>query len=474
MVFREGVFVSESMSSVLILGGSIRAKKHNESLILEFAEASCIEEYQRAVGEALETNTLCNSEILAGAAAAGARAAGAEVKYHSLCGLFPHKTRRIFEPDFNSDATLAQVDTLDIDKQVLDALLEDLEACQGIVLSTPVYFGDRSSVANKFLQLANVRERVKDKVYGVVSVGAKRNGGQETCNIFSLYEMLHQGTFGVGNGVPTSQYGGTAVGGDLGRVNDDNWGLATAFGTGLKVGQVSRLVSRGLVASRKKRTKIVFLLSMDTQDRKLNQHVQTILKDIVDSEPTSEFVTVNLTEHDIYRCLGCKLCPKDGDVTCAHPQCIIRHEDDYLESARRHLLDADGIIVCGVNPSDIDSLVTRYQVFTERMRSIRRNNYELSNKLFTGLCYHDFGATVNPIHSLKVMVSYIRHNTVMHRPIEVFEYKGKPLQSGVERVREFCRAVSILAAGRRHVELPNAVYNPFGEGGGYNSEHGTQ
>lgn len=455
------------MSRVLVLGGSIRAKAANQKLLLDLSEAESVAAFQRKVMDVLDNHSLCNSEILAAASLAGARAGQSEVAYYPLCELFPRKDRRIFEPGSGSDPSLVNLDTLDINEDALSALLDDLQSCQGIVLATPVYFGDRSSVANKFLQLANVRKRVQDKVYGVVSVGAKRNGGQETCNIFSLYEMLHQGVFGVGNGQPTSQYGGTAVGGDLGKVVDDPWGLATAFGTGQKVAQISRLIECGLKNVFDGPKKVVFLQAMDTKEQKLRKHLNCLIDEVSKLHPQMSFSIVNLTEHDIYRCLGCKLCPKDGDTSCEHPQCSIQHEEDYLETARTKLLDADGVVVCGVNPSNVDDLVTRYQVFTERMRSIRRNNYELSNKLFAGMCYHDFSATVNPIHSLKVMVSYIRHNTVMYRPIEIFEFDGKPLESGVDRVNEFCRAVSILATGKRQISLPDAVYNPFGEGGGY-------
>ena len=308
---------------------------------------------------------------------------------------------------------------------------------------------------------------MQNKIFGVVSVGAKRNGGQETCNIFSMYEMLYQGAYGVGNGVPTSQYGGTAVGGDYGKVVDDEWGLATAFGTGGRVAQVSQMVSVGLQDREKRETKIVFLLAMDTKDRKLRSYIESLIVKVDSELDNVKFSAINLVEHDIYRCLGCKQCPKDGDTTCDHPQCIIQDSDDYLETARERLRDADGVIVCGVNPSDIDDLVTRYQVFTERMRSIRRNNYELSNKLFAGLCYHDFGATINPIHSLKVMVSYIRHNTVMSQPIEIFEYKGEVLEPGTRRVVAFCEAATILSAGKAQVDIPKVMYNPYGEGGGY-------
>ena len=464
------------MNRVLVLGGSIRAKAGNRKIILEMAsEVTDVVGYQEVVKKNLSTFSLCNSEIIASAALAGARLSGAEVEYFPLCHLFPQKDRRLLDlMEEGDDSSLSSLDTLDIDDEAMAELLAALEASQGVVLATPVYFGDRSSVANKFLQLAAVRERVRNKVYGVVSVGAKRNGGQETCNIFSLYEMLHQGTFGVGNGMPTSQYGGTAVGGDLGKVVEDEWGLTTAFGTGERVGQVSCMVTKGMQSSVKTKTNVVFLLAMDTKGGKLKTHIDCLIAEASSTLDGVEFSAINLVEHDIYRCLGCKSCPKDGDTECDHPQCTIRNPDDYFETARGKLLGADGVIVCGINPSDIGDLVTRYQVFTERMRSVRRNNYELSNTLFAGLCYHDFSATINPIHSLKVMVSYIRHNTVMHKPIEIFEYDGAILDSGAKGVAGFCEAASILAAGKAQMDIPKTTYRAYGEGGGYAQDESGQ
>lgn len=357
---------------------------------------------------------------------------------------------------------------MDIDKTELEVLLNALEESSGIILATPVYFGDRSSVANKFLQLASVRERVQKKVYGVVSVGAKRNGGQETCNVFSLYEMLNQGALGVGNGLPTSQYGGTAVGGDMGKVADDEWGLSTALGTGVKVAQTAAFVDAGLKSPQpNQKTKIVMLVAMDTKNRELKKCIETLTQEASDKLPNTHFTTLNLVDNDIYRCLGCDVCPKITGTQKSKPQCVISDSSDYLEEIRQNLCDADAFIVCGVNPTDIEDLITRYQVMTERMRHIRRNDYELSNTLIAGLCLHKFGATINPIHSLKVMVSYIRHNTIMHRPIEIFQYNGQILDNGLNSLLDFCQSAKLLAAGRSQIPIAAQKYEPYGEGGGY-------
>lgn len=269
----------------------------------------------------------------------------------------------------------------------------------------------------------------------------------------------------MGNGVPTSQYGGTAVGGSKGAVVEDEWGLLTAFGTGARVAQVSNLVKAG-AAPLQRDTNILFIVAMDTKKRNLAAYIDKTVARLGEQVPGVAFSVVNLVDHDIYRCLGCETCPKpSGDD--ANGRCYITDKDDYLEFVRARLAKADGFVICGYNPVSIDDLVTRYQVFTERMRFIRRNNYELSNKLVTALCYHEFGATINPIHSLKSMVSYIRHNTVMRKPIDIFEYEGTVLDSGLEPLVDFCHAATVLASGCETVELPQPHYDPYSAGGGY-------
>ncbi len=113
-------------------------------------------------------------------------------------------------------------------------LKEKLTVAQGIVLGTPVYFGDCSSYVDLFLS----NHCLQNKAFGVVSAGAKRNGGQETTNMYTLMEALSQGAMIVGNGPPTSQYGGTGWAGDVGAILDDNFGLDTSLGTGKRVTEV--------------------------------------------------------------------------------------------------------------------------------------------------------------------------------------------------------------------------------------------
>ena len=86
---------------------------------------------------------------------------------------------------------------------------------------------------------------ISGKVGGVVSVGAKRNGGQETCNIFTMYDLLRMRCAVVGNGPKTSQYGGTVWAGDKGTIREDNYGIESCIATGMNVSRTAELVNPG-------------------------------------------------------------------------------------------------------------------------------------------------------------------------------------------------------------------------------------
>ena len=81
------------------------------------------------------------------------------------------------------------------------------EGFDGVILSTPVYFGSCSSGIRNFI----LDFDLADKAVGCLSVGAKRNGGQETAILQALHLAATKGAVITGNGPPTAQYGGTAL-----------------------------------------------------------------------------------------------------------------------------------------------------------------------------------------------------------------------------------------------------------------------
>jgi len=95
----------------------------------------------------------------------------------------------------------------ELTKKLLDA--------DGIIMSSPVYFGNMTGLAKSFIDrlrpLRNVHA-FKYKVCGAISTGGFRNGGQET-TVHSIYDFfLIQGGIVVGDDRPTAHYGALGVG----------------------------------------------------------------------------------------------------------------------------------------------------------------------------------------------------------------------------------------------------------------------
>lgn len=454
---------------VLAICGSIRAQEGNNDLILELAHSKGdINDFIDNANRLTDGRPiLANSEIMAAAGMMGARQRGAEVEYLGLAGLFEKKEETVFDLDLEEAEPYTYLDTLTIPDESMKTLVGEIEEADGIILATPVYFGDRSSVANKLLQVTALRGLLKNKIFGVVSVGAKRNGGQETANIYSMVEALNQGALAVGNGPPTSQYGGTGVGGHKGHVLEDAWGLQTAHGTGTKVAHVSEIFQKGRGYEKDQPVTLSILVTMDTDNRFLARYLRKLTAAVKQAVPSVEFDIHEVIDATIYRCLGCSTCPIIPSGQKAKPKCVIKDPEDYVEVIRNSLINCDGVLIAGLNTLDVQNLIFRYQVLTERMRYIRRNNFELTDLLIAGLCYHQFGATVNSIHPLKVLTSYIRQNTTVHRPVEILEYKGKLLEDGLTALKDFCITAQRIKHGKQFVAHPVSVYETGGLGGGY-------
>ncbi len=98
-------------------------------------------------------------------------------------------------------------DMQELTKKVADA--------DGIIMGSPVYFGNITGLAKSFIDrlrpLRNVHA-FKYKVCGAITTGGFRNGGQETA-IHSIYDFfLIQGGIVVGDDRPTAHYGAIGVG----------------------------------------------------------------------------------------------------------------------------------------------------------------------------------------------------------------------------------------------------------------------
>lgn len=106
-----------------------------------------------------------------------------------------------------TDECVIKDDMQELTKKVLDA--------DGIIMSSPVYFGDMTGLAKSFIDrlrpLRNIHA-FKYKVCGAISTGGFRNGGQET-TVHSIYDFfLIQGGIVVGDDRPTAHFGALGVG----------------------------------------------------------------------------------------------------------------------------------------------------------------------------------------------------------------------------------------------------------------------
>jgi len=250
----------------------------------------------------------------------------------------------------------------------------------GVVLSTPVYFGDRSSILHDFINNVDL----KDKAVGVVSVGAKRNGGQETTNIYALYDCLDKGAVITGNGPPTAQYGGTGWAGNKTAIVNDDFGIKTSYGTGRQVAKLSEILK---AAESDKTPNIMFVVvTKELVDMKL-----------IESFKGSNVEVVDITSNYIRRCVACPICP-NGDLKKDY-KCIITNDD--MAKVHGPLLHADCIIfVSGTND-------TNFQVFMERCRFIRRDHFELSERMYSSVSKT---TSVTDILPLRIMTNMLRQN----------------------------------------------------------------
>jgi multimeric flavodoxin WrbA len=118
-----------------------------------------------------------------------------------------------------------------------------------IVLATPVYFGNMSSLCKAFLDRCIVFHKDKlltNKVAGVLAVGGGRNGGQELTIRSVQVALMSQQMIVVGDAPPTGHWGGTVWAGnpaasdgtppDIGR---DAEGIASVKNLGRRVAEMA-------------------------------------------------------------------------------------------------------------------------------------------------------------------------------------------------------------------------------------------
>jgi multimeric flavodoxin WrbA len=118
---------------------------------------------------------------------------------------------------------------------------------RGIIIGTPVYFGNMSSLCRAFLERCIVLYQDKfawsNKVAGVVAVGGTRNGGQEVTIQSVQISLFCNEMILVGNGRPGPRHGATVWGGAEGGVLKDEIGMTTVKALGRRVAEVALRVA---------------------------------------------------------------------------------------------------------------------------------------------------------------------------------------------------------------------------------------
>jgi len=118
---------------------------------------------------------------------------------------------------------------------------------RGIIVGTPVYFGNMSFLCKAFLDrciaFRKNRMALSNKVAGVLAVGGCRNGGQELTIRSVQTALMCQQMILVGDGAPTAHIGATVWNNGKGDVTEDAFGMATAKNLGRRVAEVAVLLT---------------------------------------------------------------------------------------------------------------------------------------------------------------------------------------------------------------------------------------
>lgn len=343
-----------------------------------------------------------------------------------------------------------------------EALRQHLLAADGLILSGPVYFGDRGSLAESLLDFIardpDLRQSLQGKLYGGIAVGAKRNGGQETTLIYQMLDMLDLGLLAVGNdSETTAQYGGTGHAGDVGTMHKDLYGLDTSMGLGRRVANVLAFLCSG--ANILDPPRLLFLLLQDDVDGLGLDEIRRLGEQLQDQ---AQIRCLDVSRQTVSRCLACDICPTHVGPDNEY-RCIISSANDPLPRLHPSLLNHDLLVPVLVTSRRRDRLVSAYQTFVERTRYLRRSDYIWSDQVVAPLILQQGAALDN--YPLRVMTSFLRHHTVMTKPILGLHDQGEIRNRDeiLAGLRGAIQAAGRITAGRLRLNRrPTRTYNPVG------------
>jgi len=114
---------------------------------------------------------------------------------------------------------------------------------------------------------------------------------------------------------------------------------------------------------------------------------------------------------------------------------------------------------------DFSKKETVYQRFIERTRYIRRDNFLLTNKPVIALSLNELSA--NSLFNLRVLTSFIRHNTIFHKGFEEYiDSNGNVFADRKPELKEiimsFANYAKIIKNGRKKVDTGEHNYKEIG------------
>jgi multimeric flavodoxin WrbA len=347
----------------------------------------------------------------------------------------------------------------------IDKIKAKLCRADGIILSTPVYFGDRSSLSQNFIEMIRsdncLRESIAGKLYAGIAVGAKRNGGQETTLIYQMLDLLNIGFIAVGNdSITTSQYGGTGHAGDIGDMPNDRYGINTSLGTGRRISRVATLLKIASPDQLLDDLRVGFWVLQDRDDmakRIMEGFLEQVGQGIT-------FITPPLLDKHIRPCIACDICPTSIGPDEKY-RCIITSSKDGMMDFHKNLILSDVIMPVLFSPKNRTGLISVYQQFMERTRYLRRGDYVFTDRLVSPFVFAEVGSNEN-LH-IRMLTSFIRHHTVMIKPIIGWIHDGRLLnhdevKKGLYNTFKYGRS---LLTGRLNAVETNpdfTIYQPVG------------
>ncbi len=117
-------------------------------------------------------------------------------------------------------------------KKVSETDVEELPDYDGIIVGSPVYFGNMASEVKKLIDDSiSIRRKLEGKVGAAFVTSRHRTGGKETTMISILEAMLIHGMIVVGDPIE--------VGGHYGAAGSDEQAKKEGFGLGKRVTEIA-------------------------------------------------------------------------------------------------------------------------------------------------------------------------------------------------------------------------------------------